>query len=102
MAKIVFLSKSDVKEILANTDIKGEENIETIKYTMDDYCKDCIDLSKCEYIKEQLISKGLLEFEIYQLLDNPPKTLLCLQLVVEEMEERYSEEELNDILALFL
>lgn len=102
MKEISFMSKAEVYNLIELSQIKDIENIDTIKYTITEYCKDSLDITACENIKAQLLEKGLFEFEIYQLLDNPPKTLLCLQLVVEEMEERYTEEELNNILSLFL
>lgn len=51
--------------------------------------------------KQQLLGMGLTEFESIQLLDFSPKSILCLQLVLEDMDERFSEEDLLAILGLF-
>jgi hypothetical protein len=62
------------------------------------YCKDTI---TDPGLKRRLLAAKLAEFEAIQLIDSPPKNILCLQLVIEEMEERFSEEELNGMLELF-
>ncbi|EQB60075.1 dna-directed rna polymerase ii 16kda polypeptide [Vairimorpha apis BRL 01] len=57
------------------------------------FCKNGIEVDRM-YLK----NKGLSEFEIIQILNIKPTQIIDLQLVIEEMEERYNEDELNDIL----
>ncbi|KAI5191779.1 hypothetical protein NEMIN01_1670 [Nematocida minor] len=51
-------------------------------------------------LKEKLLAFGVTEFEAVQLLNNPPKKILDLYIIVEELEERLSEESIGEILAL--
>ncbi|RVD93278.1 RNA polymerase III subunit C17 [Tubulinosema ratisbonensis] len=81
-----FLTKHEMHKLLAENEHKGEENEETIKYLMKEYCKDEKDSLG---IKEKLSSLNLFPFEIFQLINFRPKNLLTLQLIIEEMEERF-------------
>lgn len=51
-------------------------------------------------LKSPLLALKLTEFEAVQLLNAPPKTMLDLYVVVEELEERLSEPEIAAILSL--
>lgn len=93
-----FLTKHEMHKLLSNIKTKGEENEETIKYLMKEYCKEEKDTSD---LRNEFINKGLYPFEVYQLINFMPKDLLTLQLIIEEMEERFTEEDLNYILELF-
>ncbi|KAM0686556.1 hypothetical protein COBT_002219 [Conglomerata obtusa] len=96
-----FCTKEEIKEFLTNKPNTNDENQETIKQTVLEYCNQEQQSLPTYYILERLIEKGLTQFEAYQLVDIQPKTLLCLQLIIEEMEERYSEVQLQEILSLF-
>ncbi|KAM0676592.1 hypothetical protein BDAP_002801 [Binucleata daphniae] len=99
--QVRFVSKAEVKQIIGeNQNVVGNEDQETIKLTTLEYCNTNTAYhtnNVIEYLREM----NLTEFEIYQLIDLKPKTLLCLQLVIEEMEERYSKEKLEEILTMF-
>lgn len=95
-----LLSKRTALDTLKTTKTNFE-NIETIKYKTKKYCKDSKEKERIEFIHERLREKGLFDFEIFQLVDNWPKNLLCFQLIIEEMEERFGEDELKEMLALF-
>lgn len=72
--------------------IKDSETLEPLK----DYSIDEI-----EFKKTKLKELGLYEFEIIQLINLIPKQILHLQLVIEEMEERFDEDTLEKILKIF-
>jgi DNA-directed RNA polymerase subunit F len=99
--KTVFLTKREVLDSITARPVTDDQNLETMRYTIQEYCKDSQPLDRINRVKGCLKEKKLTEFEIYQLLDIWPKSLLCLQLVIEEMEERFTEDELNEILDLF-
>lgn len=65
------------------------------------YCTSSMTKDQALGIKQALINIGLTEFEAIQLLDFNPKSIVCLQLVIEDMEERFTEEALLRILDLF-
>lgn len=65
------------------------------------YCADALGRDRALKIKQQLMDAGLMEFEAVQLVDSRPRSLLCLQLVIEEMEDRFSEDNLQKMLRLF-
>jgi len=51
-------------------------------------------------LKERLLRAGLKEFEAVQVLNAPPKKMLDLYVIVEEMEERLAERETEEILEI--
>ena len=65
------------------------------------YCRPPPDMAAAPQAKQTLMEIGLTEFESIQLLDFNPKSILCLQLVIEDMDERFSEDDLLRILGLF-
>lgn len=93
-----FMSKSKVARILSAQKGGGSSDEETIKHLVLEYCRDAFDANAVE---ARLREAGLFEFEIYQLLDACPQSLLTLQLIIDEMEERYSQEELENIIEMF-
>lgn len=93
-----FLSKSEVARILSTHKRRGSSDEETIKHLVLEYCKGTCNADAAE---APLRKAGLFEFEIYQLLDACPQSLLTLQLIIDEMEERYSQKELDSILEMF-
>lgn len=89
--------------------IKYLTNIEAMKMVDDYQNKDFElllkysdkDYQNLEEKKSKLKEYGLYEFEIIQLFNFIPKQILHLQLVIEEMEERFDEEKLEKILQIF-
>ena len=97
-ARSKFLTKREVLDIVESSGCSGSDQEETIKYLVKEYCRDALPPSN---VGERLAAMGLFPFEVYQLINAPPRTLLALQLVIDEMEERYTHGELEDILKLF-
>lgn len=76
------------------------EAVNTMAYTISKYCVGPWgnrDVNKLEWQFKQM---GLFPIEICQLLDLVPKTLLELQLIIEEMEDRYDLAALEKILEI--
>lgn len=86
-----FYTNQEMKNILQN---KSDKYFEEVK----SFCGDTYTENS---LRELLKEKGLAEFEIIQLLNIRPNQIIDLQLIIEEMEERYTEEDLNSILKLF-
>jgi RNA polymerase Rpb4 len=97
--RIKFLTKRETFDILVSDNRIGTSDEEIIKYTIKEYCEDA--LYDCDDIMEKLQEFKLFPLEIYQLMNTPSKSLLTLQLIIDEMEERYTSKELNEILELF-
>lgn len=95
---IKFLTKSEALDILSST---GHEPRSKFIESVLSYCKGSVDGTRALEIKETLLGIGLTEFEAIQLIDCSPRSFLCLQLVIEEMEDRFSDEDLTKILGLF-
>ncbi|EHY65277.1 hypothetical protein NERG_01723 [Nematocida ausubeli] len=99
-AQDVLLTYGEVKNLLkkCQTSKKCTE-IETMKYAV----KSVISaLHAPVELKEKLLSFGITEFEAVQLLNAPPKKILDLYVIVEELEERLTEESIGEIIALLL
>lgn len=88
---IKFYSNLEMCQILKNESGKFTDLVKK-------FCKS--DTYKHE-IYDALKSKQLTEFEIIQLINISPSHIIDLALVIEEVEERYTEDELNDILEIF-
>jgi hypothetical protein len=89
-----YLTKAEALEMICDCDAKSLEDV-------GGHCGDILPVDAAQRLKKKLLAARLTEFEAIQLIDNAPKNLLCLQLVIEEMEERFSEGELKGILSLF-
>ena len=50
--------------------------------------------------KSELRTAGLSEFEVYNLLNARPKTLAVLQTIIEEMTDRFTAKQLEEILII--
>ncbi|EPR79128.1 RNA polymerase III subunit C17 [Spraguea lophii 42_110] len=90
-----FLTNNEILEIFGKMKESKNTILETMRYSVNLYCSEpsnIVDLEKY----------NLYPLEKFQLLNNNPKSLLCLQLIIEEMEERFTEEELEEILNLFI
>ena len=80
--------------IKSNSDAKNKDKILN-------FCSNSFDSEKSQLLKSELLKFDLKEFEIINLINIRPKSLIHLQLVIEEMSERLSEEQMNEILNLF-
>lgn len=60
-------------------------------------------IEECQTIdrkKSELRTAGLSEFEVYNLLNVRPKTLAVLQTIIEEMTDRFTAKQLEEILII--
>ncbi|XP_015795438.1 DNA-directed RNA polymerase III subunit RPC9 [Tetranychus urticae] len=106
----ILCSNYEVWNILKNVKdskrLKDQKNLATVTYEAIKYLEE----TNCVYQSEETIrafllalkAKGirLTKAEKLQLINNRPATLVELQLLIEENEERFSEEALNLILNL--
>lgn len=69
-------------------------------YTIKKYCDKNWNNRDIEGLERQFKQMELFPLEICQLLDLMPKSLLELQLIIEEMEERYDLQTLEKILEM--
>ncbi|WUR03534.1 DNA-directed RNA polymerase III subunit (RPC9) [Vairimorpha necatrix] len=88
---IKFFANYEINQALENDTSKFVDQVKTF-CTSKEYKPD---------IYTKLKEYNLVEFEILQLLNLCPKQLIDLSLVIEEIEERYTEEKLEEILELF-
>ncbi|KAI5190480.1 hypothetical protein NECID01_0986 [Nematocida sp. AWRm77] len=71
--------------------------IETMRYTVQSLAGKP---SMPSSLKEKLLGFNLTPFEAIQLINTPPKTTLDVYVIVEELEERFTEKDIEKILAL--
>lgn len=84
---------------------KAQENLRTLEFEIIQYLQDPA-CSKCSKHSKQQITLFLSQFkdiplkkaEKLQILNMHPQSLLDLHLIIEECEERFTEEQLNDML----
>ncbi|ADM11557.1 uncharacterized protein Eint_051100 [Encephalitozoon intestinalis ATCC 50506] len=98
--RIRLLSKIDALDIIDNSmeSHPGQtEFLEKVRL----FCTFSMTRDKAGKVREALMNMGLTEFESIQLIDLNPRSIVCLQLVIEDMEERFSEGDLFKILGLF-
>jgi DNA-directed RNA polymerase subunit F len=88
---VKFYTNQEIKNILENEFNKFTEEVKSF----------CGDTKAVDNLRGLLKGKGLAEFEIIQLMNINPKQILDLQLIIEEMEERYTEADCNEILKMF-
>ncbi|KAG5889967.1 hypothetical protein JTB14_020255 [Gonioctena quinquepunctata] len=74
---------------------------ETIRYLEDTPCKDATPENIRECLKE-LASFNLSKTEMLMMINLPPTTALEIQLMVEESEERLTEEQVEKILEILV
>ncbi|KAI5180947.1 DNA-directed RNA polymerase III subunit RPC9 [Nematocida sp. AWRm80] len=96
-----LLSYEEVLKIIKNTPnvSEGEKStqLETVKYKV----LSLLDKRHAPVaLKKDLINLGLTEFEAIQILNTPPKKILDLYVIVEELEERLTEEKIEKVLKL--
>ncbi|KAH9385411.1 uncharacterized protein NEMAJ01_0307 [Nematocida major] len=99
--------KSEREKILTHAEVKGlmeaclqgslSTQAQTMKYAVHSVVNRP---SAPAELKEKLTSFGITEFEAVQLLNAPPKKVLDLYVVVEELEERLTEEAVGEILSI--
>lgn len=93
------------KKLLTNGEFL---DIFTKSTTLDDnkrkvlnFCANALDTEKSQFLRSELSKFDLKEFEIINLINIKPKSLVHLQIVIEEMSERLNEAQMNEILNLF-
>ncbi|KAI5170581.1 hypothetical protein NEFER03_0040 [Nematocida sp. LUAm3] len=74
-----------------------DTQIETMRYAVTSVVSNAYSHKE----KKQLMDMGLLEFEAIQLLDAPPKKIIDIYVVVEMLEERFSEKQIEELLMFF-
>lgn len=95
-----FTTQSEVKSIFKEQETSNE-TANTMAYTIKNFCNESIkSVDKVLEIENRLKSFGLFPLEITQIIDLRPRSLLDLQIIIEEMEERYEIEALESILQL--
>lgn len=92
---------SEVLEIFSTHPTAESEVEKTVAYTIKNYCSSALNLQKAIDIENELVHIGLFPLEVCQIIDMQPKSLLDLQIVIEDMEDRYSIDQLDRILYLF-
>lgn len=97
---------SKCKKLLTNgefLDILNQSNIPSskAKSKLINFCAESLNTEQCQFLRMKLAEFDLFEFEIVNLINIKPKGLIHLQLVIEEMSERFTEEQMNQILSLF-
>ncbi len=65
-------------------------------------------MKKCKYedkseemVFKELQDMGLTKFEIYNVINIRPTSYVCLQTIVEEIDDRLNEEQINRIISFF-
>ncbi|AFM98325.1 RNA pol Rpb4 domain-containing protein [Encephalitozoon hellem ATCC 50504] len=99
-SKPTLLSKLEALDVInrsLETHSSHSEFLEKVQL----YCTSSMAKTRAQKVKQALTEMGLTEFEAIQLLDFNPKSIVCLQLVIEDMEERFTEDALIGILDLF-
>lgn len=72
-----------------------------VRAKLTNFCCNSLNSDKSDKLKTELAKFGLKEFEIVNLINIRPKGLVHLQIIIEEMSERLSEDQMNKILTLF-
>lgn len=81
-----------VVQLLTSTEA---EDMTGMKFTTREYNRDSI-----SPVRQELKAMGLTEFEACNLINTVPTSLVGLQIIVEEMVERFDENQMNRILEL--
>lgn len=97
MHRTRIYSNNEVEQMIKQINTCSDTAVNTMKYAV----QKIIEGHKAPNIhKEWLISKGLTEFEAVHLLNNPPRKILDLYVIIEELEERLTENEMIEILSI--
>ncbi|ELQ74266.1 putative RNA polymerase III subunit C17 [Trachipleistophora hominis] len=94
------IPKSQILHFMNNETMLTEEE-KTMAFAVKELCKNCMPTDVIYKTRLKLKKMNLYPLEICQLLDMWPKNLLDLQMVIEDMEERFSVHELEGILDIF-
>ncbi|KAJ1665016.1 hypothetical protein IW140_003629 [Coemansia sp. RSA 1813] len=85
---------------------KYPENVTTLKFEALQYLNDspCVSQSNAQItsIKEQLLEYDLTKAEILQIINLRPKTPVELHLIIEECGERFTMDDLDELIELIL
>lgn len=92
-----LLTNGEFLEIISESTTK----LTRTKAKLVDFCSNSLDSQKCTLLREKLRDYGLTEFEAVNLINLKPKGLVHLQIGIEEMVDRLSEVQMNEILLLF-
>lgn len=84
-----------------NSETLTTEEEKTMAFAIREMCKNCMPTDIIYKARLKLRKFSLFPLEICQLLDIWPQTFLELQMIIEEMEERFTVEELETILNIF-
>lgn len=74
---------------------------ESVKYLEDQPCNNIVNDETVEYILNELKQFELTKSEKLELINHLPNSLVELQLLIEENEERFTEEQMSQILHIF-
>lgn len=93
-----LLSYSETERLLEMYVSKSEDTqIETMRYAVTSVIGNMCSHKE----KKKLMEMGLLEFEVIQLLNAPPKKIIDIYVVVQMLEERFSEKQIEELLLFF-
>lgn len=93
-----MLMHGEVQEMLSKYAPQTDTTvIETMRYALLNICHQP---GAPLHLKQILQNKGLTEFETIQLLNYPPKKLIDIYVVVQDLDDRLSETEIDELLAL--
>jgi DNA-directed RNA polymerase subunit F len=101
-----LLSNSEVAHFIKNipTDHTLPQNVQTIIYEISNYFEKCAVQTteeKMAHVLEGLKDLKLTKAERLQMINLWPENQIDLHVIIEECEERMSEEQLDAVLALF-
>lgn len=92
-----LLSKGDVKSILEDS----KNCHHKMKAKIMNHCAGCYDKEESDLLRKKLSKYGLTEFEIVNMIDTKPNGLVHLQNIIEEMTERLTEDQMQEIVDIF-
>ncbi|XP_076338517.1 RNA polymerase III subunit I isoform X3 [Tachypleus tridentatus] len=102
--EVYTLLKDFQEEKKLSRNVKHSQNLATISYETLRY----LEQTPCTHLNEEAIHKFLMEIQPYnltkaeklQLINHRPTALVEIQLLIEESEERLTEENMEEILAI--
>lgn len=92
-----LLTKGDVKIMVENS----KNCPQKMKSKILNHCTGCYDKDRSDTLRIELSKYGLTEFEIINMIDTKPNGLVHLQNIIEEMLERLTEDQMQEIVNLF-
>lgn len=92
-----LLTKGEVKELMEAVSPIAPK----IRNRVVQHCANAYTSEQVGTIKKELDKFGLKEFEVVNLIDTKPTGLVHLQNIIEELTERFTEEQMLEILDIF-